>query len=138
MKRKFLYSTICALVLLVQLDAGAQQKRAVAVPVVSSAKSVLTMLSKENYTGVSKSFDSDMRNALPPAKLREVWQALTKQLGSFKRLAGAQSGRAEDSGATFDVVTVTCEFERAPVNARLVFNRNRQVSGLYFVPVSKR
>lgn len=137
MMRKFLVITICALAMLVQFDVQAQQKSNVAAPVVASAKSIVTMLTKENYAGASKNFDGELKTALTPAKLREVWQALTTQLGPFKRQTSVQSSRAKDGDATFEVVTITCEFERAPVNARLVFNKNRQVSGLYFVPVPK-
>ena len=135
MTKKFLRATICAMILLAGVDAAGQQKKsATPLPLVESAKSFVVMLTKENYAGAAKNFDKQLKSEMPPAKLREVWQALTKHVGPFKRQLGVSAGKARDGDSSYDVVIIKCEFERAPINARLVFDKNKQITGMFFIP----
>ncbi|MGZ5515257.1 MAG: alpha/beta fold hydrolase, partial [Candidatus Aminicenantales bacterium] len=54
------------------------------------------------------------------------------QLGAFKKQAGAR--REELQG--YDIVLVTCEFEKATLDARVVFDKTGKIAGLGFVPTA--
>jgi len=71
-----------------------------------------------------------MKNALPAEKLREVWNSLIAQSGPFVE----QAGTRREKILLYDVIFVTCKFERAVLDAKVVFNDKHQVAGLFFVP----
>lgn len=71
-----------------------------------------------------------MKSASPEDKLRETWRAILGQANQFKKILGTRT--MQQSG--FDVVFVTCEFERAILDAKLVFNPAGRITGLWFVP----
>ncbi len=96
----------------------------------SSATQFVDLLVKEDYTGAVARFDSTMKSALPAQKLREVWQSLQKQVGPFKKQLRT---RTEKLGG-YDVVFVTCQFEQAELDAKVVFDAHKQIAGLFFVP----
>jgi len=71
-----------------------------------------------------------MKGALPEPKLREAWQTLLQQAGPFQK----QLGTRQQAQAGYQIVFVTCQFERAALDIKVVFNTRQQVAGLFFVP----
>jgi dienelactone hydrolase len=97
---------------------------------ISSGTQFVDLLVKEDFAGAVARFDSTMKSVLPEEKLREVWQTLQKQAGPFKQRLRA---RAEAAGG-YDIVFVSCHFEEADLDAKVVFNADRRIAGLFFVP----
>ena len=98
--------------------------------VTESGKRFVDLLAKEDFAGAFAQFDPKVKQALPEPKLRETWQALQAQNGPFKKTLAA---RAEKQMG-YDIVLVTCEFARATLDTKVVFDAKRQVAGLFFVP----
>jgi fermentation-respiration switch protein FrsA (DUF1100 family) len=96
------------------------------------AKEAVTELTGANYGKFFARFDEKMQAALPEAKLSEMWRAITTQAGAFK----SQGAIRQDRSDQYDIVTVTCQFEKAALDVRLVFAANRKLSGLFFAPGS--
>jgi hypothetical protein len=71
-----------------------------------------------------------MKGALPEPKLREAWQTLLQQAGPFQKRLGTR----QDVQDGYQIVFVTCQFERAALDVKVVFNAGREVAGLFFVP----
>jgi hypothetical protein len=71
-----------------------------------------------------------MKKALPAEKLQQVWNSIIAQAGAFVK----QLGTRKQKTASHDVIFVTCEFERATLDTKVVFNRDKQIAGLFFVP----
>ena len=97
---------------------------------ISSATEFLDLLVKEDFPGAIGRFDSTMKSALPEQKLREVWQSLQKQTGRFKK----QLRTRMEMQQGYEAVFVTCQFERATLDAKVVFDAKKQIAGLFFVP----
>lgn len=95
----------------------------------AKAERLVESMAAGEYAAAAEDFDSVMTDALPPEKLREAWESLILQNGEFKALAGVRS----DKAGQYDVVFVTCEFEGADQDVKVVFNDEKQVSGLFFV-----
>jgi PBP1b-binding outer membrane lipoprotein LpoB len=93
----------------------------------SKANGIVDMLSRQDFAGVAGNFDATMRSALPESALRDTWNSLTQQAGAFQNRGSART--ASEQG--FDVVYVECMFERAKLNAKVVFNKSGEVSGLF-------
>ncbi len=87
-------------------------------------------LAKGDYASAGKNFDKVMEKAFPIDKQKEVWESLVKQFGAFKKRTGT---RVEKIGK-YDIVLVTCQFEKGALDARVVFNAEKQVSGFNVRP----
>lgn len=87
-------------------------------------------LVKEDFANAVKNFDSTMKGVMSEAKLQEVWKELLAQSGSFKKQTGVR--QTQEQG--FNIVFVTCEFEKSTINIKVVFNNANEISGLWFVP----
>jgi hypothetical protein len=98
--------------------------------VTSTGKQFVELLSKEDFAGAAARFDDTMKTALPEPKLRETWQTLQAQAGPFQKQLGV---RATKLGG-YDVVLVTCQFERMALDTKVVFDTKGWVAGLFFVP----
>lgn len=94
------------------------------------ATALVDALVKGDFSEAGKHFDGVMQKALPVDKRKELWQELVKQVGAFQKRMGT---RVEKIGK-YDVVLVTCKFEKTTLDVRVVFNADKQVSGLQFVP----
>lgn len=94
------------------------------------AKDIITLLVQEDYGKVVNMFDDKMKEDLPAEKLREVWENLIMQSGSFKNYGISWIEKVAD----FNAVIIICEFEKSKIDVRVVFNKEKRISGLFFVP----
>lgn len=94
------------------------------------AKEFVDLLVEGQFSTATENFDTTMKDALPTEKLEEVWDVTTEQTGPFKQQIGV---RAEKE-LSYDVVFVTCEFERGPLDIKVVYNSEGQVADLLFLP----
>ena len=96
----------------------------------SLAEQFVKMLVNEEYEKAAQSFDKTMENTLTADKLEIAWQNLTTQVGHYKRQLGVR--QTKDQG--YDIVFVSCEFEKNNADIKIVFNNAKEISGLWFVP----
>src|SRR5262245_16126715 len=94
------------------------------------AKAFIAALEKGDFEAAGKDFSDAMNKALPKDKLETMWTALQKQVGKFKKQGRI---RVEPTGL-YQVVYVTCEFEKAALEARIPFDAEGHLAGLNFVP----
>lgn len=94
------------------------------------AKEFVDQLVKGEYEAAYLKFDSTMKKALPVKKLEETWQSVISQCGSFKRQVRLRNETQPELTTFF----VTCEFEKAVLDIKVVFNDQSEISGLWFVP----
>lgn len=97
---------------------------------IARAESVVDSLTKGDYTSVTNNFDANMKSAMSPATLGQVWNALTTQVGAFKSRTGSRTEKAQGQ----ETVYVTCQFEKATLDVKLVFDGSNQISGMWIVP----
>jgi hypothetical protein len=91
------------------------------------ANALVDSLSREDFAAVVGHFDATMKAVLPEAALKQTWTGLTQQAGPFK--SRGKSRVTSEMGYT--VVYVECAFERANLNAKVVYNTSGEVSGLF-------
>jgi hypothetical protein len=117
------------------LLAGQQPAVKITSPGMSSSRTAPTnefveLLAKKQFAAATKSMDENMKNALPANKLEQAWTATLSQMGPF----GKQIGARTEKQAGYDVVFVTCEFEKGPLDVKVVYDNDSRVAGLFFVP----
>jgi len=97
---------------------------------VALAKEFVRLLVNEKFSAATKNFDATMKKSLPVEKLAETWRTTTGRAGLFKQQLGT---RLEKFLGSY-IVYVTCEFEKGPMDVKVVYDDKRQVSGLFFIP----
>ena len=71
-----------------------------------------------------------MQKALPPDKLKSVWESVTGRYGPFQKVLATRT----ESRGKYEFVYVTCQFEKDKLDVRLVYSADKKLGGLQFVP----
>jgi dienelactone hydrolase len=96
----------------------------------AQAKALAADLFARQFDKVTSQFTDKMTAAIPPAKLATMLDDLFSQTGSFRGIEGT---RAEIQQG-YHVVFVTCRFEKASLDLRLVFDAAGKLAGMFFAP----
>jgi len=102
-------------------------------PIETMAKDVVSLLVSGDYAKVVKNFDETMKKVLPADKLKAVWDSLIGQVGAFVE----QGSVRKEKVLAYDVVFVTCKFEKAVLDTKVVFDNKKRIAGLFFVPAKR-
>ncbi|MGZ5423852.1 MAG: alpha/beta hydrolase, partial [Candidatus Aminicenantales bacterium] len=77
--------------------------------------------------------DATMLKVFDADKIKAMWtKQLPAQVGAFKK----QAGTRRDQLQGYEIVLVTCEFEKTTLDARVVFDKAGKIAGLGFVPTA--
>jgi dienelactone hydrolase len=96
----------------------------------AQAEAVADQLARGAFDKAVESFDATMTRVLPAKRLGMAWEAATAQLGPFKRRVGTLKSRHKQ----FQIIFVTCQFERDTLDVKVVFDPQGKVAGLFFLP----
>jgi dienelactone hydrolase len=88
------------------------------------------LLARGDFAAAVARYDKTMQTALPELKLRDTWRSVETQAGRFKKRLHTRMVKA----GGYDVALVTCEFERAKLDTKVVKNSQGEVAGLFFLP----
>jgi pimeloyl-ACP methyl ester carboxylesterase len=99
-----------------------------------TARAFIDLLAKGDFAKATADFDATMTKVMPPDELKKTWAKLVGDGGDFKKQLGS---RTVTSG-TYQIVFVTCEFARAKFDARVVFDKDARIAGLFFGPAKKK
>jgi pimeloyl-ACP methyl ester carboxylesterase len=92
------------------------------------AADFIQLLHQGEFAVATKNFDAAMSKVLPVAELKKTWEKLLADSGAFKKHV---TGRLETSGK-YEIVYVTCEFAKMKLDARIVFDEENKIAGLFF------
>ncbi|AKT43056.1 uncharacterized protein CMC5_072830 [Chondromyces crocatus] len=93
-------------------------------------KALVQRLEARQFAAIVQGFDATMGTALPEPKLAEVWDGLVASVGPLQEVVAV---RTEASGA-YALVLVTCRFEKTTLDAKISFDAQEKVAGLFFGP----
>jgi dienelactone hydrolase len=97
------------------------------------ARALLAAMEKGDFNQAVSDFDETMLRLSGPEKLEPMWKSqLPAQLGAFKKQGAARRDRLQG----YEIVLITCEFEKATLDARVVFDKAGKIAGLGFVPTA--
>ncbi|MCD6202510.1 MAG: alpha/beta fold hydrolase [Bacteroidales bacterium] len=97
---------------------------------VRMAEDFLHQLMTEQYDSAVQQFDSVLTARLPASTLRVVWETLQKQVGSFQQYENYYTMTC----APWFTVFLTCRFEKALLDLKLVYSRDQKIAGMFFLP----
>jgi hypothetical protein len=118
------------LFLIVAGPAAAAEPKTGADDLQASARKFVDLLAAGEFATAAKRFDPAMTTAMPADRLAEVWKGLSAEAGPFEKQTGARAARE----AGYHVVFVVCKFEKAVLEAKIVFDDSKRIAGLFFVP----
>jgi len=96
----------------------------------AQAKAFVLTLSRDDFAAAVKDFDETMTKVLPADRLKTIWQSVTGRFGAFKE---ATDTRVEQKGK-LTIVYVAGKFEKGPLDVRVVFDADKKIAGLQFLP----
>ena len=98
--------------------------------IVEKAEAFIDALARGDFQAAARDFDETMRKVSGPEKLAEFWKQIPSQFSPFKRRTASR----RDSSGDYEIVLVTCEFEKRTLDARVVFDKAGRIAGFQFIP----
>ncbi len=100
-------------------------------PFTLKARALLTAMEKGDYSLATRDFDATMLKVFGPDKIEAMWmKQLPAQVGAFKQQGPARREQLQG----YEIVLITCSFEKATLDARVAFDKDGKIAGLGFVP----
>src|SRR5512138_169044 len=97
------------------------------------AREFLRAMEKGDFKLAVRDFDETMLKVSGPDKLEPLWtKQLPAQVGAFKQQGPAR--REQFQG--YEIVLITCSFEKGLFDARVVFDKAGKIAGFGIVPPS--
>jgi hypothetical protein len=98
--------------------------------ITKTAESIVDSMVKGDFASATTDFNGEMKSQLPGNTLEQAWSQLILQVGPFKGRTGTRE--AQEQG--YDVVYVSCQFEKSNIDVKVVFDDKKQVAGLFMLP----
>ena len=95
------------------------------------AQQFIELMVNENFVAASKDFDSKMNEGFPISTFEETWNNLIEQVGNYQ---SQENIEIDSTNKDYDTVIVTAKFDKAILDINVVYNKNREIAGLFFMP----
>ncbi|MCV9387740.1 DUF3887 domain-containing protein [Reichenbachiella ulvae] len=95
---------------------------------------ILDNLIKNDFEAARSDFNDQMTAALQAQQLKEVWNGLSTQLGSYQ----SKGDVTTDTIQGYRVVYTILKFEQSPFKLKVVFDDADKVAGLFLVPTNAK
>lgn len=95
-----------------------------------AAREFVSLLDQGEFQKATETFDATMRGAASPGTLEGIWLTQLQTTGAFQEIEGT---RTEPAGI-YQMVFVTCRFERQRLDVKVVFDPESRIAGLFLVP----
>jgi len=122
--------TACALLLLVSLPSVPRDDQGL----IARAREFVERMRKGDFQGAVEHFDETMMRLAPPEKMQQAWEMVISQVGAFKQEVGVRT----QSIPEYDIVFITCAFEKATLDIKVVFDKEGRIAGQFFLPAAPR
>ena len=94
----------------------------------AAGKVFVDLLAKGDYANARAMCDSTVKSVMPETRLKEIWESVTAPAGSLKDITAVKAQKYQ----VYDIVLVTCQYERKTFDTRVVFDASGKVAGLSF------
>jgi dienelactone hydrolase len=97
---------------------------------ISKAKLFVELLGKKDFQTAETYFNDQVKAQLSAAKLAEVLNSLTPQVGNFKDQTEVKTDKINE----LEIVVITVEYEKANLDFQMSFDKNGKIGGFFFRP----
>jgi regulator of replication initiation timing len=98
------------------------------------AQNLVNLLDDAQFEKATENFDATMKKALPPDQLKQIWDSLVAGVGPYQEQIGTRTEKVLQYQAVF----VTCRFKNTALDIKVVFDSQKQITGLFFVPANQQ
>jgi hypothetical protein len=91
----------------------------------------ISLLDRGNFSQAAGLFDKNMKKALPPAKLAQLWAGLLGSTGKLQKITKTKNSIQ----GLYHVVWIRGVFEKQKMDIKVVFDLKKNIAGLFFLPV---
>jgi pimeloyl-ACP methyl ester carboxylesterase len=102
------------------------------------AQQFIDTLAAGDFEKATADFDETMKRVMPAAKLKEMWDQLATQAGKFQKRRDSRLEQAKVKDVEYQFAWITCEFDKTALDAKVVFTKDGQITGLSFVPAKPK
>jgi fermentation-respiration switch protein FrsA (DUF1100 family) len=99
---------------------------------VNTAKTFLNLMEQGKYHNAYLMFDSSVMKLIPEQKNTEGWELVHKKIGNLKK----QTKTRVEQIKPYTAVFLTCEFEHASLDVKVVFKDGPRIFGYFLVPTT--
>jgi len=128
MKRCLLYVALMSLFAGISLLHAQQPDRGREDSTIAVARAFVGMFVNGEDAKCVALFDTTMKALMPESKVKEARDSVFVRFGSFKNQLQTKTQKY----MVYDIVFVTCQFERDRADVRVVLDASRKVAGLFF------
>lgn len=75
-------------------------------------------------------FDPSVADEINASMMQEMWSRIPNYVGEFRSYEDIRTEKQD----TLDVVLIRCAFEKTKLDLKLVYNKNKKIVGIFFVP----
>jgi dienelactone hydrolase len=97
---------------------------------IARGEAAVTALTQKKFDVALADATQQLRDAVSPDKLKTIWESVLLQYGEFKKIDGSR----KETRDKYEIVFVTCQFEKDKLDVRLVYSAEKKLGGLQFVP----
>lgn len=94
------------------------------------ASDFIQKLVNHEFMSAVGDFDSTMTAQLPPPHLQEVWTTVLNQYGAYQEILDSHV----EITPFYTRINNICQFEKGSLNIRVVFDKEKRIAGLFFIP----
>ncbi|MGI8414388.1 MAG: DUF3887 domain-containing protein [Solirubrobacteraceae bacterium] len=98
-------------------------------PLAQRSTEIVEQIRDHDWDGLTADWDETMRTKLPVEQVAEVWQQLSSSAGALQALGPPSIVRK----GPFRIAEVPLVFEHGPMKARITFNHDNSVAGLFIL-----
>jgi len=102
----------------------------------TSARKVYSSCVSGDFVTATSYFDQELLYRMDAGKLKQTWELIEGQVGKVK--ATGEAALYLEISDSLITVFQTCNFEKKPMDLKLVFNKSNKVAGFFFSPPSAR
>lgn len=97
---------------------------------VNQAQAMISSMAKGDFNAAETDFTDAMKQAAPPAKLSEIWSAITAQQGEFEKISSTKT-LAKDGYLNALVET---QFKNGVLVFNVTFDSAGKIAGFHLLP----
>jgi hypothetical protein len=97
------------------------------------AKGVVNKLVAEDFEGIRKNFNAQLKAALSAEKMKDGWTAIGNQLGKYKSQGQPHSGPGPGG---YDIVIIRCQMDKGELDIEVDYDSDGLIGGLWLRPLT--
>jgi dienelactone hydrolase len=94
------------------------------------SETFLKKMIREQFDSCQTYFDTSVSNQLDAGMMRDMWNRIPQYVGEYKSYEDIRTEKID----TLDAVLIRCIFEKTKLDLKLVYNEQKKIVGIFFLP----